>query len=123
MGRKMAGSRVSELVRSRPCPLLYAGFLVRQKKEQMDRLFRNSGLFRESGIRYIMQVEQHMGRRHWIRPLKSQRTYTAAKASQLSLNSEGGIYRTRGESVYPITNFIIQPVEMIVSEDETQMTA
>ena len=25
--------------------------------------------------------------------------------------------------MYPITNFIIQPVEMIVSEDETQMTA
>src|SRR5690554_2746235 len=45
----------------------------------------------KSGIRYIMQVEQHMGRRHWIRPLKSQRTYTAAKASQLSLNMRAGI--------------------------------
>ncbi|WP_054644785.1 phage NrS-1 polymerase family protein [Thermoanaerobacter thermocopriae] len=31
-----------------------------KNKEQMDRLFRNSGLFREKWDTYIMQVEQHM---------------------------------------------------------------
>lgn len=34
----------------------------------------------------------------------------------------GRYYRVKGEAVYPITNFIVQPLEMIESADEAQMT-
>ena len=36
---------------------------------------------------------------------------------------DGRYFRAKGDSVYPITNFVVVPQEMIVSEDETQMTA
>ncbi len=34
----------------------------------------------------------------------------------------GRYYRVKGEQVYPITNFTIRPLEMLIAEDETQMT-
>jgi hypothetical protein len=30
--------------------------------------------------------------------------------------------RRKGDNIYPITNFVVQPIEMIVSDDDTQMT-
>jgi len=92
-------------------------------KEQMDRLFRKSGLFREK----------------WdLRHHSSGATYgeeTLDKACELTedVYAPGGnapiyeycgqYFRTKGENTYPITNFVVVPVEMIVAEDETQLTA
>jgi hypothetical protein len=36
---------------------------------------------------------------------------------------EGRYYRTKGDTVTPLTNFIVKPLEMIESEEETQLTA
>ena len=30
--------------------------------------------------------------------------------------------RERGENVYPLTNFVVHPLEMLVAEEEAQMT-
>jgi putative DNA primase/helicase len=92
-------------------------------KEQMDRLFRRSGLFREK----------------WdLRHHASGATYgeeTLDKACELTedvytpggnapvYEYKGQYFRTKGENTYPITNFVFVPVEMIVAEDETQLTA
>jgi len=36
---------------------------------------------------------------------------------------EGRYFRAKGDNVCPLTNFVVQPIEMLVTEDETQMTA
>ena len=38
------------------------------------------------------------------------------------VEQNGRYFRVKGDSVYPITNFIIRPLEMVDSEDEAQMT-
>lgn len=38
------------------------------------------------------------------------------------VEQNGRYFRVKGDSVYPITNFIIRPLEMVESEDEAQMT-
>ena len=35
----------------------------------------------------------------------------------------GRYWRSKGENTYPLTNFIFEPIEMIESEEETQLTA
>ena len=92
-------------------------------KQQMDRLFRQSGLFREK-----WDARHHA----------SGATYgeeTLDKACELTVETyapggnapvyenKGQYFRTKGENTYPITNFVFVPVEMIVAEDETQLTA
>jgi hypothetical protein len=36
---------------------------------------------------------------------------------------DGRYFRSKGENIYPLTNFLMEPVEMIIGEDDTQMTA
>ena len=36
---------------------------------------------------------------------------------------DGCYFRAKGDKIYPITNFIFQPIEMIVADEETQLTA
>lgn len=92
-------------------------------KEQMDRLFRKSGLFREK-----WDTRHHA----------SGATYgeeTLAKACELTeevyapggnapvYEYKGQYFRAKGDNTYPITNFVFVPVEMIIAEEETQLTA
>lgn len=92
-------------------------------KEQMDRLFRQSGLFREK-----WDTRHHA----------SGATYgeeTLAKACELTedvyvtggnapvYEYKGQYFRAKGDNTYPITNFVFVPVEMIIAEEETQLTA
>lgn len=89
---------------------------------QMDRLFRQSALFRDK-----WDVRHHA----------NGATYgeeTLAKAAELITDSysplgndpilefEGRYLRNRDDKVAPLTNFVVKPIEMILSEDETQLT-
>ena len=103
-------------------------FWTGKGREQMDRLFWQSGLFREkwdkvhhaSGATYGEEtLEQAIQR--------TENVYTPGEGrlpgGELGIfEQDGRYYRVRGESVYPITNFLVNPVEMLVSEEETQMT-
>jgi hypothetical protein len=92
-------------------------------KEQMDRLFRQSGLFREkwdtrhhaSGATY---GEETLGKACEL----TEDVYTPGGNAPV-YEYKGQYFRTKGESTYPITNFVFVPVEMIIAEDETQLTA
>ena len=92
-------------------------------KEQIDRLFRESGLFREkwdtrhhaSGATY---GEETLDKACEL----TDETY-APGGNALVYEYKGQYFRTKGENTYPITNFIFKPIEMIVADEETQLTA
>lgn len=98
-------------------------FWSAKDKEQIDRLFRNSGLMRDK-----WDVRHHA----------SGATYgeeTISKAIEATENSfstggdnpifeyNGCYFRAKGENIYPITNFLIRPVEMLIADDETAIIA
>jgi hypothetical protein len=98
-------------------------FWTGKNRDQMDRLLRQSKLYRDKWD------ERHHA---------SGATYgeeTIAKALDLVEDSfspasnvpvfefEGRYYRAKGDTVTPLTNFIVKPLEMIESEEETQLTA
>lgn len=97
-------------------------FWTGKNKEQMDRLFRQSKLFREKWDK----VHHADGATYGEETLEQaiQRTEQVySPGGELGLyEANGRYYRERGDSVYALTNFIIQPLEMLVAEDETQMT-
>ena len=97
-------------------------FWTGKNKEQMDRLFRQSKLFREKwdkvhhadGATYGEEtLEQAIAR--------TENVYTPG--GELGIYEANGRYiRERGENVYALTNFVVHPLEMLEAEDETQMT-
>ena len=97
-------------------------FWTGKNKEQMDRLFRQSKLFREKWDK----VHHADGATYGEETLEQaiQRTEQVySPGGELGLyEANGRYYRERGENVYALTNFVVHPLEMIVAEDETQMT-
>ena len=92
-------------------------------KEQMDRLFRKSGLFREKWDEKHHADGSTYGGETLEKAIESTaEVYSTGNASPI-VEYEGFYLRVKGDQVYPITNFVIRPVEMIVSEEETQLTA
>lgn len=98
-------------------------FWTGKNAEQTDRLFRQSGLMREK-----WDVKHHSngatyGEETTAKAMEAvDETYTQHSDSPV-FEYDGRYFRAKGDSIYPITNFVVAPVEMIVSEDETQMTA
>ena len=97
-------------------------FWTGREKEQMDRLFRQSALFREKwdkvhhadGATYGEEtLEQAIAR--------TENVYSPG--GELGVFEANGRYmRERGENVYPLTNFVVHPLEMLVADEEAQMT-
>lgn len=97
-------------------------FWFGKNREQMERIFRSSGMYRQK------RDEKHLA----DGATYSEETLDKAIESTENIYSPGGdspvfkfqgrYWCSKGESTYPITNFVFQPVEMIVSEDETQPT-
>ena len=97
-------------------------FWTSRDREQMDRLFRQSALFREKwdkvhhadGATYGEEtLEQAIAR--------TENVYSPG--GELGVFEANGRYmRERGENVYPLTNFVVHPLEMLVAEEEAQMT-
>lgn len=97
-------------------------FWTGKNKEQMDRLFRASKLFREkwdtvhhaSGATYGEEtLTQAMDR--------TEQTYSPGGEMGI-FESRGRYFREKGDNVYPLTNFIVKPIEMLIADEETQMT-
>ncbi len=98
-------------------------FWTGKDREQMDRLFRRSKLFRPkwderhlaNGATY---GEETVGKAADL----VEETYNPASSEPI-FESEGRYYRAKGDSVTPLTNFVVKPVEMVESDEETQLTA
>ncbi|SDN06952.1 DNA primase [Acetanaerobacterium elongatum] len=98
-------------------------FWTGKNREQMDRLFRQSKLYREK-----WDVKHHADGATYGEETLSKAIETVSDSYRSGGDTsvfeyEGRYFRSKGEAVYALTNFIVKPVEMIVSEDETQLTA
>ena len=97
-------------------------FWTRKNTEQIDRLFRASGLMRAKWDEKHHGNERTYGEETIVRACDfTSDTYDPSDAP--IFEADGRYYRTRGDATYQITNFRFEPVEMVVSEDETQLTA
>ena len=97
-------------------------FWTGKDAEQMDRLFRQSALLREKWD----TVHHADGSTYGAETLRqavarTEQTYSP-EGEPVIFEQNGRYYRVKGEQVYPITNFIVRPLEMLIAEDETQMS-
>lgn len=97
-------------------------FWTGKNKEQMDRLFRQSKLFREKWDKVHHADGATYGEETLDQAIvRTENVYTPS--GELGIYEGNGRYmRERGENVYALTNFVVHPLEMLEAEDETQMT-
>lgn len=95
-----------------------------KNKEQMERIFRSSGLFRQKWDEKHHANGATYGEETLDKAIETtENVYSPSSVDSPIYEFHGRYWRSKGEATYPITNFVFQPVEIIVSEDETQLTA
>ena len=94
-----------------------------KNKEQMDRIFRSSGLFRQKWDEKHHASGATYGEETLDKAIETTENVYSPGGDSPIFEFQGRYWRSKGDNTYPITNFIFQPIEMIVSEDETQLTA
>jgi len=98
-------------------------FWTGRNREQMDRMFRQSGLMREKWDHRHHASGATYGEETLSRALDTVEEGYGSKADAPVFAGEGRYFRVKGDNTCPLTNFTLRPIEMLVSEDETQMTA
>jgi len=98
-------------------------FWTGKDRGQMDRLFRQSGLMREKWDNRHHASGATYGEETLDRALNTVEEGYGAKPDTPVFAGEGRYFRAKGDNVCPLTNFIVQPIEMLITDDETQMTA
>ena len=98
-------------------------FWTGKDRERMDRLFRQSGLMREKWDARHHASGATYGEETLDRALDTVEEGYGAKPDAPVFAGEGRYFRAKGDNVCPLTNFVVQPIEMLVTDDETQMTA
>jgi hypothetical protein len=98
-------------------------FWTGKNREQMDRLFRQSGLMRDKWDNRHHASGASYGEETLSRALDTVEEGYGTKGDVPVYASEGRYFRSKGDNTCPLTNFTLRPIEMLVSEDETQMTA
>jgi len=98
-------------------------------------MYAHSRFFTMTGKRYgdcPLKIAEDNGALAWIHatyiivPRKAKKVKKKAGeplSDEEILEYEGRYFRAKGENIFPLTNFIVQPIEMLISDDETQMTA
>lgn len=92
-------------------------------REQMDRMFRQSGLFREKWDEKHHANGSTYGEETLDKAIDNTEEVYSTRSKSPIFEYEGQYFRKKGDSIYQITNFLVEPVEMIVSDEETQLTA
>ena len=98
-------------------------FWTARNKEQIDRLFRQSALMRDKWDKVHHASGATYGEETLDKAIEATESVYNPDNDAPIFEYEGRYFRAKGDNVYPITNFVMQPVEMIVSDDETQITA
>ena len=98
-------------------------FWTGKDKEQIDRLFRQSGLYRQKWDDVHHAGGATYGEETLTRAIELTEDIYNPDADTSIFERDGRYYRAKGDSVYPITNFVCVPRDMVVSEDETLLTA
>ncbi len=97
-------------------------FWTGKNKEQMDRLFRTSKLYREKWDKVHHADGATYGEETLAQAIERTENVYSPGGELGVYEANGRYYRERGENVYTLTNFVVHPLEMLVAEDETQMT-
>ena len=97
-------------------------FWTARDKAQMDRLFRQSGLYREKWDQKHHADGSTYGEETLNRAAENTENVYSPGGDSPIFEYEGKYMRSRGDGVYSLTNFTIRPIEMIRTEDEAQMT-
>ncbi|MEI6132417.1 MAG: bifunctional DNA primase/polymerase [Bacillota bacterium] len=98
-------------------------FWTGKNKEQMDRLFRQSKLFREKWDEKHHASGATYGEETLDKAIELVTQTYSSNGDMPVFEYEGRYFRSKGNGIYPLTNFVMEPIEMIVSEDETQISA
>jgi hypothetical protein len=98
-------------------------FWTGKDRERMDRMFRQSGLMREKWDARHHASGATYGQETLDRALDTVEEGYGAKPDTPVFAGKGRYFRSKGDNVCPLTNFVVQPIEMLITEDETQMTA
>ena len=94
-----------------------------KNREQMERIFRSSGLYRKKWDEKHHADGSTYGEETLNKAIESTENVYSPKEDNPIYEYMGRYWRAKGDTTYPITNFVFKPVEMIVSDDETQLTA
>lgn len=94
-----------------------------KNREQMERIFRSSGLYRRKWDEKHHADGATYGEEALDKAIESTENVYSPGGDSPIYEFKGRYWRSKGETAYPITNFVFLPVQMIISEDETQLTA
>ena len=101
---------------------LKLAFWTGKNGEQIDRIFRSSKLYREKWDQVHRSDGTTYGQETITKAIEmTEDVYTPGTSNPI-LEFEGQYYRVKDEKFYPLTNFVISPVEMIVSDQDSEMT-
>jgi hypothetical protein len=98
-------------------------FWSAKNREQMDRLFRQSALLRPKWDERHHANGATYGEETLDRAIEATESVYSPDSDASIFQFADRYFRAKGDKIYPITNFIIKPVEMLVSDDEAQLTA
>jgi len=98
-------------------------FWSAKNREQMDRLFRQSALFRPKWDERHHADGSTYGEETINRAIEATENVYSPDSDAPVFQFDGRYFRAKGDKIYPITNFIVEPIEMLLSEEETQLTA
>lgn len=93
-----------------------------KNREQIDRLFRQSRLFRPKWDESHFSGGDTYGGRTLDDALKATESIYSPDGEPIIFEHKGRYYRVKGDNVYPITNFLIHPLEMVQSNNEALLT-
>ena len=102
---------------------LKLAFWTGKDAEQMDRLFRQSKLYREKWDQAHRSDGTTYGQETIGKAVEMQEDVYSPGKDTAIFEYDGRYFRAKIDQVYPLTNFIVEPIEMVESEEETQMTA
>lgn len=105
---------------------LMLAFWTCQNPKRIDRLFRASGLMRDKWDEPHYNDGKTYGEHTIEKAIETAKdgapNFTGGTEDQTSIYADGGAYyRLKGNEAHLISNFTIKPIEMVVSENETQM--
>ena len=98
-------------------------FWSRKNRGQMDRIFRSSALYRPKWDERHHADGATYGEETLNKAIESTESVYSPNTEKPIYEFMGRYWRSKGENTYPLTNFIFEPIEMIESEEETQLTA
>lgn len=103
------------------CSIL--AFWSDKNKEQMDRIFRSSGLLSQKWDEKLNGDEMTYGEKIIGLAIDMARCTYSQSGDDPVYESQGKYWRASEHGSEAITNFILQPVEQVVMEDGMQLTA